>query len=48
MDDLFTIHTIKEIPQRQIRRPVEGIIEEWAKDISKEMLIVQNKFAIHG
>ena len=39
---------MKKIPQRQTRRPVEGIIEEWTKDISKEMPIVQNKFAIHG
>ena len=47
MDD-HLLFTPSKRSQTQTRRPVEGIIEEWAEDISKEMPIVQNKLAIHG
>ena len=39
MDDLL-LFTPSKRSQKQTGRPVEGIIEEWAKDISKEMPIV--------
>ena len=36
----FTIYTIKKVSYGQIGRIIEGIIEKWIKDFSKEMPIV--------
>ena len=42
------IYTIKKVSYRQIGRSAESIVEEWTKDFSKEMSIVQNKLQYMG
>ena len=42
------IYTIKKVSYRQNGRSVENIVEEWTKDFSKEMSIVQKKFTVYG
>ena len=48
MDDLLLFTPSKESHMKKVGRLTKGFIEEWTKDITKEMPIVQNQPTIHG
>ena len=48
MDDLLLFTPSKRSHMDKLEDFIKGIIEEWVKDIPKEMSIVQNQFTIQG
>ena len=48
MDDLLLFTPSKRCHMDKLRRFIKSTIEEWVKNFSKEMPIVQNQFTIHG
>ena len=46
-DDLLFVHSITGITYEKVGRLTKSFIEEWTKDITKEMSIVQDQPTIH-